>query len=92
MDVNNLKNLLLSGKEEEAKRLLADFLSSSITPGEQAQALIDLATLHMDTQNALNREYLSVLQWAIQEVKEMSIKHQAEMDSLDLQGAREKLK
>ena len=92
VDVEKFKQLLSDGKKEEAKEYLEEFLASEISEEEQAQALIALASAHMEIQNAANREYLQMLDYAIAQLSNLQKRHNSLGDAINLAQVRKKLK
>lgn len=92
MDIDIFKQCLISGNKLQAKVMLEDFLSSSISPSQQAETLIGLATVYMETENALNQEYLQILKNIKKELGKLDKENAEDAEKLQLAMARLKIK
>ena len=91
MDIKKFQQLFLEGKLEQAREELEVFFSEEISPSEQASALIALGSMHMEIQNTLNREYVEMLDYAINELAKLKKRNHTLADTINLVKARQKL-
>lgn len=91
MEIEQLKQLFAEGKTEEAKEALEEFLANQISPEEQGEALVALAYMHMEIQNAANREYIQILDYAIAKLSSLKKQKNSLSDAVNLAGVRTQL-
>lgn len=91
MNIEEFKQLLQDGKQEEAAEMLEEFLASSISPQEQGRALIAVASMYMEAENTLNQEYLRILKNAVVELSNLQKEHHTITDAIELAKTRKTL-
>jgi hypothetical protein len=91
VNVKELIDLLNNGKSEEAEKRLEIFFKSSLTPEEKGEALVSLASMHMEIVNSKNRQYLELLDNAIMLFKNLEKQEQKLEDNIDLNLARHQI-
>ena len=88
MESQKFKKLLEEGKVEEAKLVLQVFIAKQISPREQGEALLAMASMYMEIENTVNREYLQILDQAIAELGRLKKRNDRISDAVNLKMAR----
>lgn len=73
----------LSSTTEEVKKLLDDYFQSALSPEEDGEIYINVASEYMKMINAINQQYLNALSAASEVMKQIRVKEREMPDKID---------
>ena len=91
MDIKKFQQLMAEGDLEQAKSMLEEFLAGQLSAEQRGEALLAMATMRIEAENTLNREYVAILNYALSQLKEQEKEQTVLADRLNLAKARKQL-
>lgn len=75
MEINEILELLQSGKKEKAKKAIIQYLEQiRLSPAEEAKIFLDLNLVFLKTNTEISRAYQQILEEVSEEFRDLNLK------------------
>lgn len=88
IDTQKIEELLKTGKKDEAKKYLADFLDGVSDSMSEGETLLDYSMIYMSVMNAIDDAYKTQLDGILAELKELDKSEKGMGDKINLAQVR----
>ena len=88
INAKKIEELLKAGKENEAKKYLADFLDKASDSNTEGEALLDYSMIYMSVMNVIDDAYKTQLDGILAELKELDKSEKGMDDKINLAQVR----
>lgn len=91
IDTTKLEQLLTEEKWDEAKKILDQYFQGDLTPEQRGGAYVQLASIYLQVNNRLNRQYEQTLDDALAVLKSINTSEAVAKDTAAVDDAKRQI-